>query len=325
MFETTEDTYRIKTAAETQEQNRNFIDILTSGDEGMLKRAADLQQTYTRLRLREVSWFDKVIPPTKIDRASLNRWPGFNQGVYIQEMEMDTPVGTTVPYNVNGDAAFFVQSHMYPCQPEMLQSPRMIKDTRELALLKMDLRQILMDQLVKDLCGMTDYRTMRVVNFILGPRDSHAVKTDNVQYRHIPGGMTPANLAEAEYIIPASGSEGWGLNTKTILVNNLTIKDIMKWNIIQASNDFAFDVLKNGISSISLHGYDWIVTIKKKLVPTGSIFMFTSPDFLGVNIVTQDVTVTIKQEKFFIEFDALREQGIAFGNTAGIARADFYN
>lgn len=314
----------VKQAAEIQARNTNFVDDLRSGEASLLKRAADMSNSYTRLRLRELAWTDLILPPQKIDRTSLSPWMGVHQGVYLQEMEMDTPLGTTIPFNTNGARHLTIQQSKYPVIPVIFNSPVMMKDVRELATSKMDIRQVVMDQLVKDLCALLDYEFMKTVNFLLGERDSINAITQNVHYRHIPGGITPSTLAEAEKIIPRAGSLGWGLETKLMLINNITVKDFLKWNIITGTSDFVHDLLKNGVTKLDIHGYDWIVSIKKRLIPEGSMFMFTSPDFLGVNIILEDVTITIKQEKQFIQFDGQREQGVSIGNAAGVARADFY-
>jgi hypothetical protein len=113
------------------------------------------------------------------------------------------------------------------------------------------------------------------------------------------------------------------LETHTVLINNVTIREILKWGRDEVGGDFSQDLLKNGWSEQEFMNARWIITIKRDLVPDNTIFMFADPKFIGKSFMLEDTTMYIKREAYMLEFFAYETLGGSIGHTGGLARVDF--
>ena len=140
------------------------------------------------------------------------------------------------------------------------------------------------------------------------------------QWQSISGGITRDTVVDAFKIMPRTPSH---LEVHTVLINNVTIREITKWGRDEMGGDFSQDLVKNGWSEQEFMNARWIITIKRDLVPDDSIYMFSDPKFIGKSYLLEDTTMYIKREAFMLEFFAYETTGGALGNTSGLARADF--
>jgi hypothetical protein len=155
---------------------------------------------------------------------------------------------------------------------------------------------------------------------MIGP-DTPVPYNGNVKsWQTIVGGITRETVLDALKIMPSGPAH---LESETILINNVTIKEVMKWGRDEMGGDFSQDLLKNGWAEVNFMKNKWIITIKRDLVPDDSIFMFSSPPFLGKNFLLEDTTLWLKREAFMIEFFSYQTGGGAIGNASGVCRADF--
>ena len=141
-----------------------------------------------------------------------------------------------------------------------------------------------------------------------------------VQWETIYGGITRDTLQDAFKILPRTISR---LEVGTCLINNLTIRELMKFGREEMGGDFSQDVFKNGWTEQNFMNARWIISIKQDLVPTDSIFMFADPKFVGKNFILEDTTLYIDRKAYMLEFFAYETLGGAIGNTNAIARVDF--
>lgn len=313
-----------KSIADIREANNNFLDNLSGNDPVRVKEAADAASLVTKLRLRERAYLPKIIPPESVTNDMLTRAVETIQPMIVVDLECDVPGSTTIPFNHNGAMEVLMQNSRYPVYINRLQSPTMHKDVGELRTSTLDIRQIFMDAIVKNLSAFMDYRFMEVNNAILGPQDTYIPFAQNTLFRSMPGTITREAIVDVLNIVPKNGVV-FGLETSTLLINQVTAKTFMKYGREETGGDHSQDVFLNGLSEINLFGKTWIVTIKRDLVPDGRIYCYTDPDYIGKNYVLTDTTVTVKQEKFFIQFDCIMEQGATIGNILGLGAAQFTN
>lgn len=308
---------------EIREQNNNWLDAVQRGGE-MQKEASDAQTMTTRLRLRERSYLHKFIPPEVVTNDMLARVVDTIQPYVVVDLECDVPGSATIPFNHNGNMIVNMQNSRYAVYINRLVSPTMYKDVGELRTSTLDIRQVVMDAIVKDLSAFIDTRFMAVNNQLLQGPDVYIPYANNKMFRKIPGSITRSAIIDTINIIAENG-ENFGLECSNLLINNVTVKELMKWGREETGGDMAQDILQNGLSTVTLLGKTWVVTIKRDLVPNGRIYGYTSPDFLGKNYVLSDTTVTVRQDKYFLQFDCMMEQGCTIGNILGLSAVQFGN
>jgi hypothetical protein len=185
----------------------------------------------------------------------------------------------------------------------------------------MDIRQILSDNAIKDMLAEEDRKFISACNAAMGSSaDATVTQSGLVQWETIYGGITRDTLQDAFKILPRTISR---LEVGTCLVNNLTIRELMKFGREEMGGDFSQDVFKNGWSEQNFMNARWIISIKQDLVPTDSIFMFADPKFLGKSFILEDTTLYVDRKAYMLEFFAYETLGGAIGNTNAVARVDF--
>ncbi len=83
------------------------------------------------------------------------------------------------------------------------------------------------------------------------------------------------------------------------------------------------DIMKNGWSLQEFLGVKWVITIKKGLVATNTMYQFSDPKFIGKSYILEDTTMYIRREAYMLEFFAYETMGGSIGHTSGLARIDF--
>lgn len=303
--------------SDTQMLNETLFEYL--GTPGLEKRAVDAVNDYTRTKMREDGFYRKILPPLQLSDDELDHEVETDKPVKIVEKEPDSPAAISIPF-ATLPMNLYIRGPKYKVGFDRIVTPRFTKDVVELRTWRMDIRQILSDNAIKDMLTEEDTKFIATVNAALYGADVAVPYSGVVQWETIPGGITRDTLQDAFKIMPKTPSH---LEVNTCLVNNITIREIMKFGRDEMGGDFSQDVLKNGWSTENFMNAKWIITIKRDLVPDDTMFMFADPKFIGKAYVIEDATMYIKREAFMLEFFAYQTGGGAIGNTSGIARADF--
>ena len=300
-----------------RESNQRLLDALdTPGHE---KRAADSVNAFTRTKMREDGFYRRILPATPIGNDELDRQVDTDKPVKVVDKEPNSPAAisiafATLPQNL------YIRGPRYRVMFDRIVTPRFTKDVDELRTWIMDIRQVLSDNAIKDMLAEEDSKFIRAINTaIVGP--GLVVPTSGVvQYEVIAGGITRDTLEDAMKIMPNTPSS---LEVHTILINHITIKDVCKFGRNEMGGDLSQDIMKNGWTLQEFMGKTWVITIKKGLVPTNTMYMFSDPKFIGKSYVLEDTTMYIRREAFMLEFFAYETMGGTIGFTSGLARADF--
>ena len=303
--------------SEAQLLNETLFEQLSTP--GMEKTAIDAVNDFTRTKMREDGFYRRIMPPLQISNDELDRQVDTDKPVKIVDKEPDSPAAISIPF-ATLPMNLYIRGPRYRVTFDRIVTPRFTKDVDELRTYVMDIRQILSDNAIKDMLAEEDSKFLTACDSILGAAAS-IVPTSNVAQREtIVGGVTRDTVVEALKIMPKTPSH---LEVNTVLVNNVTIKEIMKWGRDEAGGDFSQDTLKNGWSEAELLNCRWIITIKRDLVDDDTVYMFADPKFIGKNYLLEDTTMYIKREAYMLEFFAYETAGGTIGHTSGIARADF--
>jgi hypothetical protein len=285
----------------------------------MQKQAVDAVNDFTRTKMREDGFYRRIMPPLTITNDELDRQVDTDKPVKVVDKEPDSPAAVSIPF-ATLPVNFYIRGPRYRVMFDRIVSPRAVKDVDELRTYVMDIRQVLSDNMIKDMLAEEDGKFMAAINAVLPTAGAPAVGSGEVQYEEIYGGITRETLVDALKIMPRTASH---FEVETCLVNNLTIKELLKFGRDEMGGDFSQDIIKNGWAETNFLNCRWIVTIKTGLVPTDSLFMFASPKFIGKNYELEPTTMYIRREAYMLEYFAYETTGGSFGHTNGLARVDF--
>lgn len=310
--------------AQMTEQDQKLIsetlfEQLASRDWGLVKQATDAINDFTRTKMREDGFYRRIMPPLPIQNDDLDRQVDTDKPVKVVDKEGDSPAAisigfATLPQNL------YIRGDRYRVHFDRIVTPRFTKDVDELRTWIMDIRQVLSDNAIRDMLAEEDGKFLRAVNSaIVGP--NLVVPTSGVvQHEVIAGGITRDTLWDSLKVMPNTPSN---LEVHTVLVNNITIKDVGKFTHNEMGGTLSEDIMKSGWSLQEFMGVKWIITIKKGLVATNSMYQFADPKFIGKSYELEATTMYIRREAYFLEFFAYESLGGAIGHTSGLARVDF--
>jgi hypothetical protein len=299
--------------------NEAVINQLTSDDPRVVKEAQDAINDYTRVQMREDGFWRRILPPVTITNDELDRQVDTDKPVKVVDKEPDSPAAVSVPF-ATLPLNRYIRGPRYRVMFDRILTPKFTKDVDELRTWDMDIRQILSDNSIKDMLAEEDGKAILTVNTILLGKGVIIPETGVAQYVGISGGVTRDTLAEAMKVLPRTPRR---LNVATVLINHVTIWDVVKFGRDEIGGDLSQDLFRTGFTMRELMGVRFIVTIKRDLVPDGTIYLFSEPKFMGKFFVLEDTTMYIDRKAFMLEFFAYESIGSAIANIAAVGRVDF--
>lgn len=307
----------------TQEESklisRQIFEKLASRDPVLIKQAESVVDKFTKTRIREDGYYRKIMPPIPVTNSDLDRDVESALPMIIVDKEPNSPAAISIPF-ATLPMNLYIEGDRYRVYFDRIVTTRFTKDVDELRTWIMDIRAVLSDNAIKDMLAEEDGKFTKAVNTaVVGP-NLIVPTSGTVQYQRISSGISRDSLWDSLKVLPNTPSN---LEVKTIVVNNITIKDFGKFGHDESGGTMSEDIMKNGWTLAKYMGKDLIVTIKKGLVPTNTMYHFADPEFIGKSYELEATTMYIKREAFMLEFFAYETLGGAIGNTSGVARIDF--
>ena len=314
--------------------NQELIDgFLSHPDSEMYKTSREGGEEYLRMRLYENGFFRKLLPIKNIGPDDLTDQVDTDIPTKVVEKEPSAPAAYSVPFSKMPIGAY-IKGPKFRVMFARIMSRRFRIDIDKLATYRMDIKKVMEEILLKKIQHEEDYKYLLLANFICtrGQTDFNAIydpahqnaaskniETDVCQNITL-GPMDRDSLAELTKGLPSSNRS---LNPAMALVNNITVRDVVKLSRDEIGGDLAQEMFKNGFSEQKIMGLDWVVTIKKDLVHTNTIYQFSTPEYTGKNYALRDLTIETKSEAFWIEFWAWETLGGAIANDASLCCAHF--
>lgn len=301
--------------------NEALFEKLSSTDPIMQKEAVDAVNDFTRTKMREDGFFRRIMPPVPISNDELDRQVSTDKPVKVVDKEPGSPAAVSIPF-ATLPTNVYIRGNRYLVHMDRIVTPRFTKDVDELRTWVMDIRQVLSDNAIKDMLTEEDSKFITAVKASIGASAgaSNNATSGASQWIASTGGITRTNLWEAMKTMPGLPSR---LETHTVLINSVTIKDIAKLKRDDMGGDLAEDIMRNGWSEQNFMGVRWIVTIKDDLVADKDIYMFSDPKFIGKHYQLEDTTMYIRREAYMLEFFAYQTSGATLGHTGGLAAHTF--
>ena len=218
--------------------NDTFVDMLEGGQE---KKAAQSALTFTRNKLRENSFFEKILTPIDIANDELDKSENPELHVKWCDREPDQPAAVTVPLGTVPDGYQFSGTR-YPVYFSRLMSPVFQKDIDKLRGYDYDIRQVLLENSTKDLATEVDSKGLEKVNSILGVANTanSFTGTGLPSYISLSGGINRANWSFWRPIVTTGGS---AVSATTILAKMTStaiqlVRGTDKADLIVADNNY---------------------------------------------------------------------------------------
>lgn len=299
-----------------QQSNRAFFGMLESGH---TKEAADMVTDFTRIKIRESSFFEKILPAVKIGDEELTPQLNSDKNVKLVEREPNSPAAITIPLGQQ-PVQYYFRGDRYPVYFDRIVTSKFTKDISELRTYGMDIRQVISDNAILDMDFEFDKKMLVACDTIVGAEGSTVTETGIIQNKKIvdAAGITRSALFEIKKILPRTFAH---LDGVTILVNNITIHDVAKFGREEVGGDLSETMFVDGFQQKKLLGCNWVVTNKTELLAESTFWVFASPEFLGKSYVLDDTTMYVDKRAYNLEFFAYCERGATIGNPAAVAKA----
>ena len=294
--------------------NAAFIQNLKA--EGGLEKTASAMTDFVRIKIREASFTRKILPPKMVTSADLDR-----------SLESDTPVryidkdqvsqAYPVTFREQTQQRYY-KGTRFPVYYSDIQSQEFTKVTQELMTYKVPIKQIVQENYLKDIQIAEDKSFIDTVDALIAARETASTGSAQVT-------IAATNGVQAKFS-PEVLAEGIKLMVNkqipmgTVLISEADFLSLLQMDMMAAGSQVLEDVIVNGFSYTKLMGYTFIRTLKNDIVKPGNIYLFTTPEYLGVFDVLEDVKAFIEQKANKIRFYLYETIGIAIGNDNGLVK-----
>ena len=283
--------------------NQSFLDKL---DQGMEKEAGVAMSAFVRQKLREDGFTRKILPPTMITAAELDRQLT-EEPTVIVEKEPDS-VAANLPFLSQAQPRYFTGVR-YPVTFQKIQSAEFKKSKFELATYRTDIRTVLQENSVKDLQKQEDQ------NFY---SNILAVAQANASVYNIGGGFSIVNMMSAVKALVAKQ-----VPVGQILMTQSMYADYIKQPATTIGSELTSQLVAGEKTLDNFYGFKILVTNKNDILPDNQIVIFTAPQYLGQSYLLQDATVFLKTEADIVSFTTYEALGTGLGNINGVVVANF--
>jgi hypothetical protein len=300
-----------------RESNARLIQMVQSGLE---KQAQDELSDFTRTYVLQLGDTRKILPPEPVEGHEFDRRVEDDKPFIVIDKEPGMPMAMTAPL-ATLPTTHYIRGPRWRLTFARIFSPRFIKEVLELATWRMDIRQIIADKIVKVVQYEEDLSFFTAINSLLSVPDAPITGIGVPLYRQFRGGLTRTNWVESTKLMPATK---FHLEPSVAIMNTLTYRELLKWGREEWGGDFAQQIIREGTIVNQLDGIDLQLSINHEIIPTGTVYFFAEPRFLGKFKVADDITMFVKSHMgYIIEFCAHEAIGIGIGHTGALARADF--
>lgn len=301
--------------------NETLIDRLQSRDEGQVKEAESKIEESIKLRMYEDCFTDQVISSQPCPNERLTRQVGTDKPMIVLDRDIDTPAAVAVPFDKTPET-YYMYGSRWEMVFDRIQSKRYTIDTVRLRTYIMDLRQLISDITLKKIHEVVDGKLIGAVRALLIGQNQVAPTSGVAQHVTIPGSLGDRDtIFDADKVMPGIPAS---IEAATWLVNNVTYKDYKKMGHDEwGGTDIGARIMTEGYAADKIAGDKRIMTtIKRGLVPNNRIHQFANEDFLGRNLILEELTMSIRRDAFLLEFFLYTTRALGIAHSNGLAIVD---
>ncbi len=310
----------METVIENDQTSELLLEAIAGPEQGEMTKLASATGSYVRLRLRENGFMRKILPPKNITNAELAYLPNTELPAVIDEMEFDSPGARTLPFNESADTEFFYGSK-FVTYIFRISTREFTKNVDELRTYKTDPRQILTENVLKDMNTEEDTQFMASADEVVGSVNAEDGASGQMQHFGYA-----ANITRTSYVTILSHLEDLELNNGVFLVNRKTAKEFLRFDRTEIGGDLSQDMFRKGLKALpefTIMDVPHIATMKRNLVPDNVVYQFAEPNYMGRLYILQDATMYVKKEKDILKFSAMSKLGFSIPNVRSICRTKF--
>ncbi len=306
-------------------------------------KIAEFGGTYIRDRLREVSFADKVVPVTPVQRSELQRSVNHDTLVKIVDIE---PNSSAMSLTFRGQPTTrYVRADRFEIPFYTISSEKFEKVEQELLAYEMPITKIIEENSVKDMQAIKDWTFLRFVEACIQAYqlDANANTPTAFNATHVI-----ANTVVGSSVIKGEGCLTAGTNdfiihpvlkpdfiklkqllhrrflrAERLLITEPDYDNLSAWTIQDVWN-IAAETATEGWKANTVVGLKIIRTIKTNILREGNIYCFTAPEFFGRSYVLNQVKFYIDKIANLITWQSWMDIGMGFGNIAAVVKLELY-
>lgn len=226
------------------EENTNLLAQIDAAPDGEIKSASTAGSNMIKRRIREDGFLRRILPPQTVTNDDLDRVLEHDRPVIIEDMEPNSPGAKSIPFGDSPDTTFYY-GNKFQCVFNQITTREYVKDINELRTYRMDLKQVITDNALKDIQTEEDGKFIAMSDEIVGSSGGNGA-SGVPQHFLKPGGITREN-----YVDFLSYLEDQKLNNGVILMNRKTAKQFIKWGRDEIGGDLAQELFKEGLTALS--------------------------------------------------------------------------
>lgn len=284
--------------------NNLFVERLDT-PEGIMKTAA-AGSAFVRAMMREVAFSRKILPPESVTRADCQRSTEHDTLVKIVDIE---PNSMAFAVNFRGEANDnYIQGNRYALPFFKIESQKFQKQEAELLSYDYPITKVIEENSIKDIQKVEDSQFLK-----------YAQSAVNITTKTV----TPAGATTVDRKNLTQGMKLLDYDKLSVGVMLMNIADYDDW-LTQPSTDvgspLASELTVSGYKYDSIMKRKLVVTNKSDLVPAGTIWFFTEPQYLGNFFILNDTKFWIKKEADMIVWKTWEYIAEGFGNIRSVAK-----
>jgi hypothetical protein len=277
--------------------NRQFLEEV--GSQAGMDKFAEVSRDVTAIKVRESSFWDKIIPPQNITDAECYTDRDTDTFYRLEEIEED---GVAQVLDWRGQpTGEYMQGQRYVVPFNRFSSPRYWKTEQEIRVYKHPI---------------TEYIERNSANAIVKLKDGHAISLVDAAVaatgKIVTGAGVDGELLRSDFIQLFNLLDGYELESKKILMRKDDFNMLLNWKSSELDLG-AYDVAKDGYTYAKLMGREIITTIKN-VFPRGYIYCFTDPEYLGKHYTLNDFKFEMERRFQTVQWELSMEMGTAIGN-----------
>ncbi len=310
-----------ETTLTSAEFNEEFLRVADAHPGGLLKGASTEGGEHIRWKIRENGFFRNIIPPDPITDGQFDRQVDDDNPARIEEMEPESPGAKSCPFEDTPDTAPF-RGRRFLVRFSKITTPEFKKNIDQLRTYRMDLRQVITDNALKDMETEEDARLIVTSDRIIGAIGGNGLA--GVPQNH----QITGRVSRTSYKGIRNYLEDLELVNSVALINRKTSTEFLGWKHDEIGGPLAETLFTEGLRGLpkmEIMGIPHLATIKRTMVPDYVVYLYTEKNYLGKAYQLVEPTMFVKKEKDMITFSAQEKLGFTIGNVRGVARVIFTN
>ncbi len=307
-------------------------------------KTAELIGGYLRDRIREASWFDKIIPPEGVTRADCQISTEHDTLVKIVHIE---PGSRAMTISIRGrPESQLISGKRFAVSFGRISTLRYEKPKEELLVYDYPITKVIEDNSVKDMDAIKD-RTA-AVHFeaavqalqleanggVATELSSDTVQAGTVVQRSIfkgelaslaaaPDSFVPLPIQKMDVVNLFKTFPDKHLSGSRMLIHDGDFLGVFSWPYNEVGA-IATETAIEGFKHPTLGGYDIVRSLKPEVLRPGNVYGFVAPEFLGVNYTLGQTSFYIDTIENMVVWMAWAMVGMGIGQVEGIRKLELY-